>query len=99
MGKGDHTKTYLLKALYCQSTASWLKVVGGWWVVVACEIILSSPGTGGTLYFPFSHFPIFPFLFPIPNSQFPIPNSQFPIPNSQFQSPIPGPGPGPVPVA
>ena len=50
MGKGDHPKTFLLKALYCQSTPSWLKV----WGWVALGIILSSPGTGGTLY---SHFP------------------------------------------
>ena len=51
---------------------------GWWWVVVACEIILSSPGTGcrGTLYFPFpfSHF-------------------HFPIPISHPQSPGPGPVP------
>ncbi len=82
MGLGDHPETFLLKALCCQSSPSGSKVVGGWWVVVACEIILSSPGTGGrgTLYFPFlfshSHFP-----FPIPNSHFP-----FPIPQSQAQS-------------
>ncbi len=43
---------------------------GGGWVVVAPGIILSSPGTGGTLYFPFFNFPIsiFHFPFPIPNS-------------------------------
>ena len=76
----------------CQGTPSWLKV-GWWWWVVACEIILSSPGTGGTFYFPFP-FSHFPFPIPIPNSQFPIP-----IPISSPQSPIPGPGPGPVPVA
>ena len=47
MGKGDHPKTFLLKSLKALS-----KVMGGgnvqtamWWV--ACEIILSSPGTGG----------------------------------------------------
>ena len=34
-------------------------------VVVACEMKLSSPGTGGTFYF-HSHFPI-PFPIPIPN--------------------------------
>ena len=48
IGRGDHPKTFLLKALCCQNTPSWLKV-GGW--VVAPGIILSSPGTGGTLYF------------------------------------------------
>jgi len=64
MGEGDHPETYLLKAVFCQSTPSWLKV-RGWWVV-AHEIILSSPGTGGrgTLYF-HSHFP-FPSPIPIP---------------------------------
>ena len=57
MGLGDHPKTFLLKALCCQSAPSPLKVVGGggggggW---VAPGILLSSPGTEGTLY---SHFP------------------------------------------
>merc|ERR550534_258784 len=60
MGRGDHPKTCLLKTLCCQSPPSLLKVVGGGWV--APGIILSSPGTGGTLY---SHFP-----FPHSNSQF-----------------------------
>ena len=33
MGLGDHPKTFLLKALSCQSAPSWLKVMGGcWWV-------------------------------------------------------------------
>ena len=37
MGKGDHPKTYLLKALCCQGPSSWLKVRGWmaqpaiWW--------------------------------------------------------------------
>ena len=31
MGRGDHPKTFLLKALCCQITPSWLKVM--WWVV------------------------------------------------------------------
>ena len=45
MVRGDHPETFLLKALFCQSVASQLKVVGWWWVVVvAHEIILSSPG-------------------------------------------------------
>ena len=30
VGRGDHPKTFLLKALFCQSTPSWLKVRGGW---------------------------------------------------------------------
>ena len=62
MGKGDHPKTFLLKALCCQSAPSWVRVVGWWWWV-AHEIILSSPGSGVT----------FQFLFPIPN---PSPMSQ-----------------------
>ena len=63
MGRGDHPETYLLKALFCQSTPSWLKVVGWWWWwVVAHEIILSSTGS-----WEYSLFHI-----PIPNSQFPI---------------------------
>ena len=33
MGQGDHTKTFLLEALCCQSAPSWLKVRGGWWPV------------------------------------------------------------------
>ena len=33
MGFGDHPKTFLLKALCCQSAPSPLKVVGGGWVV------------------------------------------------------------------
>ena len=52
-GSRDHSETFLLLALFYQSTPSWIKVMGGWWWV-ACEILLSSPGTGGTLY---SHFP------------------------------------------
>ena len=47
LGRGDHPETFLLKALFCQSTPSWLKVLGGGWV--APGILLSSPGTGGTL--------------------------------------------------
>ena len=53
---------------------------GGLWWWVAHKIILSSPGTGGTLYFPFP-FSISIFHFPIPNSKFPIP-----IPNPSVQS-------------
>ena len=30
MGLGDHPKTFLQKALCCQSTPSLLKVGGGW---------------------------------------------------------------------
>ena len=30
MGLGDHPETFLLKALFCWSTPSWLKVMGGW---------------------------------------------------------------------
>ena len=30
MGRGDHPKTFSLKALFCQSTHSWLKLGGGW---------------------------------------------------------------------
>ena len=30
LGRGDHPETFLLKALFCQSTPSWLKVRGGW---------------------------------------------------------------------
>ncbi len=29
MGKGDHSKTFLLLALFYWSTPSWLKVIGG----------------------------------------------------------------------
>ena len=39
-------------------------------VIFSRGIILSSPGTGGTLYFPFSIF-----HFPIPHSPFPIPHT------------------------
>ena len=56
-------------------------------MVVASGIILSSPGTGGTLYFPFSHF-----HFPFSHFPFPIPNSR-----SRFPSPIPVPRPRPRP--
>ena len=31
MGLGEHPETYLLKALCCQTSPSWLKVMGGWW--------------------------------------------------------------------
>ena len=55
MGRGDHPETFLLKALCCHRSPSWLKVMGGWWWwVVACEIIMSSPGT------------LFPFPIPVP---------------------------------
>ena len=41
MGQGDHTETFLLKALCCQSTPSWLKVmgwvVGGWPRALYCQ--------------------------------------------------------------
>ena len=47
MGLGDHPETFLLKALCCQIAPSWVKVMG--WVV-APDILLSSPGTGGILY-------------------------------------------------
>ena len=52
---------------------------------MACEIILSSPGTGnrGTLYFLFSHFPFSHSPFPIPYSPIPVPN---PSTQSQAQS-------------
>ena len=43
MGLGDHPETFLLKALCCQPPPSALKVGGGW-VVVACEILLSALG-------------------------------------------------------
>ena len=47
---------------------------------MACEIILSSPGTGVlSLYFPFSNSP-----FPIPHSPFPTP-----IPHSLVPNPSP----------
>ena len=87
MGLGDHPKTYLLKALCCESTPSWLKVVG-WssrvcWceqsgMLVASEIILSSPGTGGT---PYSHFPL-------PKSHVPCPKSRVPSPSPKSQSQV-----------
>ena len=47
MGKGDHSKTFLLLALFYYSTPKWLKVRGGseqgamWWVVA--HVILVSP--------------------------------------------------------
>ena len=57
MGQGDHPKTFQLKALCCQDTPSWLKVVGGrrWRWVVANEILLSALGLGvlSILYFLF----------------------------------------------
>ena len=31
MSKGDHSKTFLLLALYCWIPPSWLKVMGQWW--------------------------------------------------------------------
>ena len=47
MGLGDHPKTFLLKALCCQATPSWLKVGGWWWWwMVAHEILLSALGLG-----------------------------------------------------
>ena len=79
MGLGDHPKTFLLKALCCKSAPSWLKVVGGWWWV-ANEILLSSPGTGGSFE---SRFSILGSRFSILDS---IPKSQVPSPKSQSQS-------------
>ena len=49
IGKGDYPKTFLLKALFSQSTPSWLKVGGWWWWVGGGPgIMLSSPD--GTIY-------------------------------------------------
>ena len=53
--------------LVSQSTPSWLKVMGGWWVlVVAPGIILSSLGTQGTLYFCSNPHPQSPIQVPVP---------------------------------
>ena len=59
--------------------------MGGW--VVAHEILLSSPGTGGTFY------SLFSILFQGPRSQVPSPKSQVPSPKSQVPSPSPSPSP------
>ena len=47
MGIGDHPKTFLVRALFCQSTPSWLKDMGGnvqaamwWWPVrLYCQLL------------------------------------------------------------
>ena len=44
MDRGDHPKTFLLKALSCQGSPSWLKVRGWVVVVVAPGILLSALG-------------------------------------------------------
>ena len=79
MGRGDYPKTFLLKALFCQSTPSWLKVVGG--------------GGGGPGHFTVISWYWAYFLFFIPRSHFPFCRSQVPIPRSQvlpkFQVPSP----------
>ena len=90
MGLGDHPKTYLLKALCCESTPSWLKVVWWWWWWWPRALYCHLLGLGiGELSIFHSHFPIsiFPFPFPIPNSPSP---SQSPVPN-----PRPRPSPSP----
>ena len=46
MGLGDHPKTFLLKALCCQSPPSPLKVRGGGGGWVAPGILLSALGLG-----------------------------------------------------
>ena len=81
MGLGDHPKTFLLKALFRQSTPSWLKVMGGggW---VACEILLSALGLGVVSILD----SLFSILYSIPRSQVPGPGSQVPSPKSQSQS-------------
>ena len=85
MGRGDHPKKFLPKIFFCENTPLWLKVMGcrWWWVGgLACEIILSSSGTGCRGY---SLFP-FPFPIPISHSHFPIP-SPVPVPSPKVPSP------------
>ena len=53
MGLGDHPKTFLLKALCCRATPSWLKVVG--WVVGGPGHFTVSTGTVSILD---SRFPV-----------------------------------------
>ncbi len=86
MGRGDHPETFLLKALCCQITASWLKVRGGgggWWPrALYCHLLGLGIGVLSISLFPISIFP-----FPIPNShlQFPSPVPN-PCPQSQAQA-------------
>ena len=67
MGRGDQGKTFFLKAVVLCDLSFMVK---SWVVVVAPGIILSSPGTEGTLYFPF------------PMSQ--VPSPVLPDSNSRF---------------
>ena len=64
MGKEDHPETFLQKALFCQSTPSWLKVRG--WVVGGGG---GGPGhftvSTGTVSILDSRFPV-PFPVPVP---------------------------------
>ena len=76
IGLGDHPKTFLLKALCCQSApSSLLKVRGGGWLVVACEILLSALGLG-----------VVSILYSLFYSQVPGPRSQVPGPSPKSQS-------------
>ena len=73
MGLGDHPKTSLLKALFRQSTPSWLKVRGGggwWWWPRAFYCHLLGLGVVSILD---SRFLV---LDSIPGSQVPGPKSQ-----------------------
>ena len=38
MGRGDHPKTFLLKALCCQISPSWLKAGCGWVVALGIRV-------------------------------------------------------------
>ena len=75
MGLGDHPKTFLQKALFRQSTPSWLKVMGGGGGGGPRDFTVCS-GTGGSFD---SRFLIlgsgFSILFPGPKSQVPSPKT------------------------
>ena len=89
MDRGDHPKTFLLKALSCQGSPSWLKVRG--WVV-------GWVGGGGPCDYTVISWDRVYFLFPISISPFPIPHPPSPIPSPRYpgpspQSPVPCPSP------
>ncbi len=80
IGRGDHPETYLLtKGTFLSEHSFMVKscgVGGWWWWVVALGIILSTTGTGSTLF----PIPIFPSQSPSPS---PVPNAS---PQSQAQA-------------
>ncbi len=84
MGRGDHLQTFLLKALFCESTPSWLKVV--WWV--------GGPGHYTVISWDWGYF-LFPFT--IPNSHPHYPHHLHHPHHPHPQSPIPVHNPRPSP--